>query len=90
METGYGFGLPLVVAGPALLPIGAATAVFSPVSARLSERFGARTTLVTGTVVLVAGNLGMASLPGELVLVIAAALAQSALPRLTRELVPAA
>lgn len=95
VETGYGFGLPLVVAGLALLPIGAAMAVFSPVSARLSQRFGARTTLVIGTVVLIAGNLSMASLPDHLAWVIAsatltaigAALSYSALPLLIMDAV---
>lgn len=96
VESGYGFGLPLVVAGLVLLPIGGAMAVFSPVSARLSTRFGARTTLVLGTLVLVAGNAAMASLPGVLVLVMAgatltavgAALAYSALPLLIMDAVP--
>lgn len=96
VETGYGFGLSLVVAGLALLPIGGAMAVFSPVSARLSRRYGPRATLVSGTVVLIAGNLAMASLPGALVLVMAAAaltavgaaLAYSALPLLIMEAVP--
>ncbi|WP_300007961.1 MFS transporter [Pseudonocardia sp.] len=96
VETGYGFGLPLVVAGLVLLPIGGAMAVFSPVSARLSARFGARTTLVAGAVVLIAGNLAMAVLPGWLPLVMAAAvltaigaaLAYSALPLLIMDAVP--
>lgn len=96
VQSGYGFGLPLVVAGLALLPIGGAMAVFSPVSARLSARFGARSTLVGGALVLVAGNLAMASLPGMLVLVMAgatltavgAALAYSALPLLIMDAVP--
>ncbi|MHA6780896.1 MFS transporter [Pseudonocardia saturnea] len=96
VETGYGFGLPLLVAGLVLLPIGGAMAVFSPVSARLSKRFGPRTTLVAGTLVLVAGNLAMAALPDTLVLVMAgatltavgAALAYSALPLLIMDAVP--
>ncbi|HXV92428.1 MAG TPA: MFS transporter, partial [Pseudonocardia sp.] len=50
--TGYGFGLSLLAAGLALLPIGGAMTVFSPVSARLSKNWGARTTLVLGTAVL--------------------------------------
>jgi len=97
LESGYGFGLPLVAAGLALLPIGGAMAVFSPVSARLSARFGPRPTLVAGTVVLVVGNLYMAVLPESLVLVmgaatvtaIGAALAYSALPLLIMDAVPA-
>ncbi len=96
VETGYGFGLPLLVAGLALLPIGAAMAIFSPISARLSRRYGPRPTLVAGTIVLIAGNLAMASLPEALVLVmgaaaltaVGAALAYSALPLLIMDAVP--
>jgi MFS family permease len=94
--SGYGFGLSLVAAGVALLPIGAAMTIFSPVSARVSRRRGARTTLVLGTVVLALGNLLMASLPGSLPLIVAAstttaigaALAYSALPLLIMDSVP--
>jgi MFS family permease len=94
--TGYGFGLSLVAAGVVLLPIGAAMTIFSPVSARLSRRRGARTTLVLGTSVLALGNLLMATLPGSLLLIIAAstitavgaALAYSALPLLIMDSVP--
>lgn len=96
VETGYGFGLPLVVAGLALLPIGAAMAIFSPISARLSRRYGPRPTLVAGTIVLIFGNLAMASLPEALVLVmgaaaltaVGAALAYSALPLIIMDAVP--
>jgi predicted MFS family arabinose efflux permease len=94
--TGYGFGLGLLPAGLALLPIGAAMAVFSPVSAQLSKRWGPRATLVLGTGVLAAGNLGLATLPGELPLVMlaatvvasGAALAYSALPLIIMAAVP--
>lgn len=96
VESGYGFGLSLVTAGLVLLPIGGAMAVFSPVSARLSARFGPRTTLTAGTVVLIGGNLSMAVLPGSLALVmvaatvtaIGAALSYSALPLLIMDSVP--
>ncbi len=95
-ETGYGFGLPLLAAGLVLLPNGLAMVVFSPVSARISRRLGARVTLVTGTGVLVLGNLWLATLPGTLTLVAAAsvvvavgtALAYSALPLLIMDAVP--
>jgi MFS family permease len=95
-ETGYGFGLSLIAAGVALLPVGVAMMIFSQVSARLSQRFGARTTLVLGTVVLAVGNVLLAVLPGSVPLVIAAgttaavgaALAYSALPLLIMDSVP--
>jgi predicted MFS family arabinose efflux permease len=97
VASGYGFGLSLVLAGVVLLPIGGAMAAFSPVSARLSARFGARTTLVLGTAVLTLGNLGLAALPASIPLVMAActvtaigaALSYSALPLLIMDAVPA-
>jgi len=96
VATGYGFGLSLVLAGVVLLPIGAAMTVFSPVSARLSRRFGARTTIVLGTAVLAVGNVGLGMLPDAIVLImlattvtaIGAALAYSALPLLIMDAVP--
>ncbi|MBA3905869.1 MAG: MFS transporter [Pseudonocardiales bacterium] len=96
VASGYGFGLSLVLAGVVLLPIGAAMGVFSPVSARLSQRFGARTTLVLGTAILVVGNAGLALIPGSVALVMLAAtvtavgtaLAYSALPLLIMDSVP--
>jgi MFS family permease len=96
VASGYGFGLSLVLAGVVLLPIGGAMGVFSPVSAQLSQRFGARTTLVLGTAVLVIGNATLAVVSGAVVLVmlgatvtaIGAALAYSALPLLIMDSVP--
>lgn len=96
VATGYGFGLSLAAAGLALLPIGGAMSVFSPVSARLSHRFGARATLVLGAVVMAVGNLAMATLPGSLaavmgtagVIAVGAAIAYSALPLLVMAAVP--
>ena len=64
-STGYGFGLSLVAAGLALLPIGGAMAVFSPVSARLSRRFGPRTTMLLGTGVLAPATPGWPRCPGR-------------------------
>jgi predicted MFS family arabinose efflux permease len=96
VATGYGFGLSLLAAGVVLLPIGGAMTIFSPVSARVSRRRGARTTLVLGTVVLAVGNVAMATLPASIPLVMAAstvtaigaALAYSALPLLIMDAVP--
>jgi MFS family permease len=94
--TGYGFGLSLVVAGVTLLPIGGAMTIFSPVSARVSRRRGARTSLVLGATILGVGNLLMATLPGSIPLIVAAstttaigaALAYSAIPLLIMDAVP--
>lgn len=96
VATGYGFGMSLVAAGVVLLPIGGAMTIFSPISARVSRRRGARTTLVLGTAVLAVGNFAMATLPGSIPLVMAAftvtaigaALAYSALPLLIMAAVP--
>jgi predicted MFS family arabinose efflux permease len=95
--SGYGFGLSLVAAGVVLLPIGGAMTIFSPISASVSRRRGARTTLVLGTCVLAVGNVAMATLPGSIPLIMAsstvtaigAALAYSALPLLIMDAVPA-
>ncbi|SFN07544.1 Major Facilitator Superfamily protein [Pseudonocardia ammonioxydans] len=97
-STGYGFGLSLVTAGLMLLPMGGAMVVFSTVSAQISRLRGPRTTLVLGTLLLGAGNLAFALMPGTvwlLVLVttgtaIGAALAYSAIPLLIMRAVPEA
>lgn len=94
--TGYGFGLSLVAAGLVLLPNGAVMTIFSPVSARLSKRWGARTTLVLGTAILCVGNLAIATLPRGIphvmlactVAALGTALAYSALPLLVMAAVP--
>jgi MFS family permease len=94
--TGYGFGLSLVAAGLAMLPIGGAMTIFSPVSARLSRRFSARFTLLTGIAVLATGNAWLAILPGSIptimlastVTAIGAALAYSAIPLIIMNAVP--
>jgi MFS family permease len=70
--------------------------IFSPVSARVSRRRGARTTLVLGATILALGNVLMATLPGSLPLIVAAstttaigaALAYSAIPLLIMDGVP--
>jgi predicted MFS family arabinose efflux permease len=96
-STGYGHGLSLVEAGLVLLPVGVMMTIFSPLSARISARHGARTTLLIGTSILVVGNLWLAVLPATVPLVIAAimvtssgaALSYSAVPILIMDAVPA-
>jgi len=56
-ETGYGFGQSMLMAGIALAPSGLVMMSLSPVSARITDRFGARTTLACGAVTLGAGYL---------------------------------
>ena len=96
VATGYGFGQSLLVAGLVLLPMGGSMVLFSSTSARLSRARGPRTTLVLGTLVLGAGNLAFATLPGTIWLLmlvatltaIGAALAYSAIPLLIMRAVP--
>lgn len=95
-STGYGQGLSLITAGLVLLPVGAMMTVFSPLSAQISRRRGARTTLLIGISVLTLGNLWMATLPATVPLIMAAvmvtsagaALAYSAIPLLIMDAVP--
>ncbi len=56
-ETGYGFGQTMVTAGIALAPAGLVMMALSPVSARITTRFGARVTLGCGTVLVGLGYL---------------------------------
>ncbi|MBB4688635.1 MFS transporter [Amycolatopsis jiangsuensis] len=53
--SGYGLGLTMVEAGLCLAPNGLVMMLLSPVSARLTNRYGPRTTLITGTVVIAIG-----------------------------------
>ncbi|WP_062973283.1 MFS transporter [Nocardia flavorosea] len=56
-ETGYGFGLSMVAAGLALAPSGCVMMLLSPVSARISARFGPKPTLGIGSGVVGLGYL---------------------------------
>lgn len=56
-ETGFGFGQSMVLAGLVLAPAGLVMMVLSPVSAQITARFGARTTLACGAVTLALGYL---------------------------------
>jgi EmrB/QacA subfamily drug resistance transporter len=59
-STGYGFGASVTESGLMLLPQGVATFVLSLAAGRLALRFGSKNLLVVGTVVSVAGYLGLA------------------------------
>ncbi|MFD4352018.1 MFS transporter [Nocardia sp. NPDC058518] len=56
-ETGYGFGLSMVVAGLAMAPTGLVMMLLSPVSARLSAKKGPKLTLALGSTVIAVGYL---------------------------------
>lgn len=55
VESGYGFGLSVVATGLVLLPGGLLMVAMSPVAARLITRFGARSLLVAGALVIAFG-----------------------------------
>ncbi|MFE3291348.1 MFS transporter [Rhodococcus sp. NPDC059234] len=56
-ETGYGLGQSMVVAGLCMAPAGIVMMLLSPVSARITGRYGPRITLMVGTVVIATGYL---------------------------------
>ncbi|GAB3736174.1 MFS transporter [Nocardiopsis nanhaiensis] len=51
-ETGYGMALPVAVAGLVMVPGGLMMLAFSPVSARMLNRWGGRSVLLTGGVLM--------------------------------------
>ncbi|MEU8269780.1 MFS transporter [Sphaerisporangium sp. NPDC049002] len=95
--TGYGLGLSLVEAGLCLAPGGLVMMLLSPLSARVSRRWGPKVALLLGTVVIAAGyaaTLGLMHSAWQVVIgssVIAAGvgLAYAAMPALIMTSVPA-
>ncbi|MGI5395180.1 MFS transporter [Streptomyces sp. CA-251251] len=96
-ETGYGLGQSMVVAGLCVAPLGLTMMFTAPVYARLSARYGPRTTLLLGLVIIgagYAGGLGLMSAAWQTVVtsvLIGAGigLAYSSLPALIIGAVPA-
>ncbi|MFC8874011.1 MFS transporter [Streptomyces ardesiacus] len=96
-ETGYGLGRSMVVAGLCVAPLGLTMMFTAPVYARLSARYGPRTTLIVGLVVIgigYAGGLGLMSAAWQTIVtsvLIGAGigLAYSSLPALIIGAVPA-
>ena len=64
--SGYGFGLSIVGSGLCMVPGGLMMLWMSPVSARLSARFGPQRTLALGATVVAAGFLWRIALTGQL------------------------
>ncbi|WP_241385256.1 MFS transporter [Rhodococcus sp. CH91] len=95
-ETGYGFGQTMVAAGIALAPSGLVMMALSPVSARITTRFGARVTLACGATLVGLGYLMAYLLHQELWHIIGASmfigagvgLAYAAMPALIMGAVP--
>ncbi|WP_395571631.1 MFS transporter [Streptomyces sp. BK79] len=96
-ETGYGLGRSMVVAGLCVAPLGLTMMFTAPVYARLSARYGPRTTLIIGLLVIAlgyGGGLGLMSAAWQTVVtsVLLGAgigLAYSSLPALIIGAVPA-
>ncbi|MEW2621957.1 MFS transporter [Streptomyces sp. NPDC048106] len=95
--TGYGLGQSMVVAGLCVAPLGLTMMFTAPVYARLSARYGPRTTLIIGLLIIAVGyggGLGLMQAAWETILtsVILGAgigLAYSSLPALIVGAVPA-
>jgi len=69
--SGYGFGSSILVSGLCLLPSGVAMILLSPISARISLRYGPRITLALGATIVGIGFLGRIVFTGSLGEVIA-------------------
>ena len=66
VSTGFGFGLSVVAAGLYMLPSSLAMVVFAPVSAGITRRSGAKTTLIIGCALLAAGYVARVFLTGAI------------------------
>lgn len=95
-STGFGFGISALAAGVVLLPAAMAMVILAPVSATITRRFGARSTLMFGSLILVLGYVARAFVMStELLVVIGAvvvscgtAFTYSSLPVLIMRAVP--
>ncbi len=96
-ETGYGLGQSMVVAGLLVAPLGLTMMFTTPVYARLSAKYGPKTTLILGMLIIAIGygsGLGLMSAPWQslvisVVLGAGIGLAYSSLPALIVGAVPA-
>jgi MFS family permease len=94
--TGYGFELPVIMAGLAMVPSGLAMVVFSPVSGRMINRFGGKTTLITGAAIMAVSYIGrvfwsdtvLAVIVGSTLVGVGTAIAYAAMPTLIMANVP--
>ncbi|MFF2604383.1 MFS transporter [Arthrobacter koreensis] len=86
--TGFGFGLSVLAAGLTMIPSGVAMVAAAPLSARITNTFGAKTTMITGCAVMAAGYLGRTFLvstvagilTGAVVISVGTAMAMAAMP----------
>src|SRR4051794_10347296 len=94
--TGYGFGTSVIVAGLCMLPGGLAMVVLAPVSAAIIKRYGARTALIVGALVVAGGYITRVFLThaiwqvvlGATVVSMGTAIAYAAMPTLIMRSVP--
>lgn len=94
--SGFGFGLAVTVAGLCMVPSGLAMVAFAPISAGLTKRFGAKTTLIVGAAVLAGAYIARVFLTGEVWMIIlgatlvsiGTAIAYAAMPTLIMRAVP--
>jgi len=95
-SSGYGFGLSVIVAGLCMLPGGLAMVAFAPVSAAITNRHGAKITLITGALVMAGGYVARLFLTDEIwqivlgvtVVSIGTAIGYAAMPTLIMRAVP--
>jgi MFS family permease len=95
-STGFGLGFSSLAAGLALLPAALAMVILAPVSARITKRYGARSTLIFGAFILLVGYVGrtiymsteLLIIIGAVVVSCGAAITYSSLPVLIMRAVP--
>ncbi len=96
LATGYGFEMPVIAAGLAMIPSGLAMVVFAPVSGGIIRRYGAKSALMAGAAVMIVGYVGRVFLwdsvlwiiVGSTVVSIGTAIAYAAMPTLIMAAVP--
>lgn len=94
--SGFGFGLAVTVAGLCMVPSGLAMVAFAPISASLTKKFGAKTTLIVGAAVLAGAYIARVFLTCEVWMIIlgatavsvGTAIAYAAMPTLIMRAVP--
>lgn len=94
--TGYGFQLDVVTAGLCMVPAGLAMVVFAPLSSGIVRRFGGKSAMIAGAVVMIVGYVGRVffsdSIPqviiGSTVISVGTAIAFAAMPTLIMGAVP--
>lgn len=96
LSTGYGFEMPVIAAGLAMIPSGLAMVVFAPVSGGIIRRYGGKSALIAGAAVMIVGYVGRVFLwdsvlwiiIGSTVVSIGTAIAYAAMPTLIMAAVP--